>query len=201
MERELVGWLLRFGAPLLFFAQAFGIFGVPIPDELLLTIAGALIAKHLLHAPATISAAIAGCLVGITASFFLGRGVEHALEHYHFLRHGGAFDRAQDWFRRFGGWLLAFGYFIPGVRHVTAIVAGSSGLSYRKFAMYAYSGGLLWCLTFLSLGYYAGDRWPLVLHAIRSHLILAAILLAAAACLFVLLRFRKDVAESSPTSR
>src|SRR4029450_2076059 len=44
LERAFIAWLVRFGAPLLFFAQVFGIFGLPIPDELLLTIAGALVA-------------------------------------------------------------------------------------------------------------------------------------------------------------
>jgi hypothetical protein len=45
MERQLVEWLVRYGAPMLFFAQVFGIFGLPIPDELLLTLAGALVRK------------------------------------------------------------------------------------------------------------------------------------------------------------
>jgi hypothetical protein len=40
MDRHFLEWLVRFGTPVLFFAQLFGIFELPIPDELLLTVAG-----------------------------------------------------------------------------------------------------------------------------------------------------------------
>jgi membrane protein DedA with SNARE-associated domain len=192
VERELVTWLIRYGAPLLYFAQVFGIFGLPIPDELLLTVAGALIKKGTLHAPSIIIAAIAGCLSGISLSYTLGRLVDVKVLHRKFPHHQAAIKRAQAWFRRFEGWLLAFGYFIPGVRHVTAIVAGSSELGYREFALYAYSGGILWCSVFLSLGYYAGDHWQEVADKARSNVTLAAVVLAGAAMLYVLVRLMSE---------
>ena len=39
MEQALIDYLARYGPPVLFFAQVFGIFGLPIPDELLMTVA------------------------------------------------------------------------------------------------------------------------------------------------------------------
>src|SRR5262249_52499767 len=54
VEDELVRELVRYGAPLLFFAQVFGIFGLPIPDELLMTVAGALIASGRLDLSSTL---------------------------------------------------------------------------------------------------------------------------------------------------
>jgi membrane protein DedA with SNARE-associated domain len=179
MERELIARLVRYGPPLLFAAQVFGIFGLPIPDELLLTVAGALVASGRLNVSSTVGAAIAGCLTGITLSYLLGRWVGLPVLHARFQRHQDVIERAQQWFRRFGGWLLTFGYFLPGVRHVTAIAAGSGCLDYPRFAAYAYSGGVLWCTVFLSLGYFAGDRWPEVAHAARSHLSRAALIVAA----------------------
>ena len=180
LERQLVAWLAGYGAPLLFFAQVFGISGLPIPDELLLTVAGALVRKGLLHGSSIATAAVAGCLSGITLSYAMGRLVDAAVLHARFHRHQDAIDRTQEWFRRFGGWLLAFGYFIPGVRHVTAVVAGSSSLAYRGFALYAYPGGVLWCAVFLMLGYYAGDRWEEVARSARSN---AAVAAAVVACI------------------
>src|SRR4051794_5800720 len=147
-------WLVRYGAPVLFAAQVFGIFGLPIPDELLLTLAGALIAHGTLHASPTIAAAIAGCLAGITISYGIGRGVGVKVLRATFKHHIAHLERAQALFRRFGGWLLAFGYFVPGVRHVTAIAAGSGCVNYPTFAIYAYPGGILWCAVFLALGYF-----------------------------------------------
>jgi len=186
VERELVAWLVRFGAPLLFFAQVFGIFGVPIPDELLLTIAGALVATGRLNLSSTVVAAIAGCLTGITLSYAVGRWVGLPLLRVRFQGRQDVIERAQGWFRRFGGWLLTFGYFIPGVRHVTAIAAGSACLNYPQFAAFAYCGGVLWCAVFLGLGYFAGDHWPEVAHAARSHVARGAMIIVAIGAMYVI---------------
>ena len=188
MEREVVGWLVRFGPPLLFFAQVLGIFGLPIPDELLLTVAGALVASGRLQLPATALAAIAGCLTGITLSYGVGRWVGMPVLHARFARHRDVIERAESWFRKFGGWLLTFGYFIPGVRHVTAIAAGSGCFEYRRFAAFAYPGGILWCSLFLAIGYFAGDRWPEVVAAVRLHTGRIAVLVASALAVYAILR-------------
>jgi membrane protein DedA with SNARE-associated domain len=187
VERHLIFWIAQYGPPVLFFAQVLGIVGLPIPDELLLTVAGALVRKGVLNRESTISAAIAGCLTGITLSYAIGRAVGYTV-----LRatgpHRRQFERGQDWFRRFGVWPLTFGYFIPGVRHVTAIAAGSGGLGYWTFASYAYPGGVLWCGVFLAIGYYAGDRWREVAQTTRSHLSIAACVVICAVIAFALVR-------------
>jgi membrane protein DedA with SNARE-associated domain len=192
VERDLIGWLVRFGAPLLFAAQVLGIFGLPIPDELLLTVAGALIASGRLDPSSTVAAAVAGCLTGITLSYALGRWVGLPVLRARFARHQEAIERAQQWFRRFGGWLLTFGYFVPGVRHVTAIAAGSGCLNYRRFAAFAYPGGVLWCAVFLGLGFFAGDRWPEVARAARSNLSRVALVAVAALAMFAIVRFAAE---------
>ena len=188
MDHELVRWLVRYGTPLLFFAQAFGIFGLPIPDELLLTVAGALAASGRLNPFSTFAAAVCGCLTGITLSYVVGRSIGLAELSARFLGHHEAIERAQHWFRRFGGWLLTFGYFIPGVRHVTAILAGSSGFDYRTFAAYTYPGGVLWCAVFLGLGYFAGDRWRQVYHVARTHSPRVALIIAGAIVAYATVR-------------
>jgi membrane protein DedA with SNARE-associated domain len=188
MEAHLTRWLITYGAPVLFLAQALGIVGLPIPDELLLTIAGTLIAKGLLRTPSVVVATTGGCLTGITLSYVLGRGVGLPFLHARLGGHRQAFDRAERWFQRFGVWLLAFGYFIPGVRHVTAITAGSTGVGYRRFALFAYVGGVVWCSVFLVLGYYAGDRWREAASTMRSHLALVATLAAVGGAVYALAR-------------
>ena len=173
LERHVTTLVLQYGAPALFAGQVLGIAGLPVPDELLLASAGALVARGKLDGRATVTAAIAGCLCGITVSYVLGRVVGLRVLRAAF-RHQEAFDRAEALFARFGGGLLAGGYFIPGVRHVTAIAAGSSEFSYARFAGYAYPGGVVWCSVFLGLGYYGGERWEEVARAAMAHLMPAA---------------------------
>jgi membrane protein DedA with SNARE-associated domain len=191
MQHHLADWLVRYGAPMLFIAQVFGIFGVPVPDELLLTMAGAFVAKGVLHGSSTVAAAVTGCLTGITLSYLLGRVVGIKVLRATFARHLDSLERAQALFRRFGGWLLAFGYFIPGVRHVTAIAAGSGCMSYPAFAGYAYPGGILWCIVFLALGFYAGDRFEAAALAARTHLATGAGVLVAVAIAYALLHLSR----------
>ena len=169
VESQLLDYLTRYGTPILFLAQLFGIFGLPIPDELLLTVAGVLIRRGQLNPAATLLAAIGGCVAGITISYAFGRTLGYAVVHG--LTHGDPkiWARAQRWFKRFGGWLLAFGYFIPGVRHVTAIAAGTAPLDYPTFSAWAYPGAALWATTFVALGYYAGDRWRELVDIARTH--------------------------------
>jgi membrane protein DedA with SNARE-associated domain len=99
--------------------------------------------------------------------------------------HEESLRRAERLFERFGGWLLAFGYFIPGVRHVTAILAGSTCVGFRFFAKCAYPGAVLWSAVFLSLGYYAGNEWRATLIEIRGWLPVVAVIVAAVAAVMI----------------
>ena len=152
----------QYGDFALFFLLVVGIIGLPVPDETLLTFAGYLIFKGHLHFPTTLAAAFAGSVCGITGSYLIGRtGGLYVICKYgpyvHFTPE--RLEYMHAWFERFGRWGLFFGYFIPGVRHFTAIVAGTSALEYPVFALFAYSGGLVWVSTFLTLGYFLGEEW------------------------------------------
>jgi len=188
MNEHLFDLLIHYGAPLLFLAQMFGIFGLPIPDELLLTIAGVLVRRGNLNGTSIVGAAVAGCVTGITLSYVLGRTVGcRVLQRIGVERTA----RVQGWFDRFGKWVLAFGYFVPGVRHLTAIAAGSAPLDFHVFAAYAYPGAVLWSLTFVAAGYYAGDEWQRAAGVLRGHLMIAAMALAVAAAVYALARRRE----------
>ena len=46
-----------------------------------------------------------------------------------------------------------------------------SCLEPRPFVLFAYGGAALWATTFISLGYFLGDRWKSVLENIHQYLI------------------------------
>ena len=192
MERTLLEWLSRTGPAVLFFAQIFGIFGLPIPDELLLTLAGALVRHGELNGPATIAATMAGCAGGITFSFVLGRTVGATVVRHRVLRgRHAALARAERWFKRFGVWLLTFGYFVPGARHGSAMTAGLASLEYRRFAKAAYPGAVLWSSFYLGLGYVAGDRWEQIARIMPGRLTTMAIALGVAVAIFIVAARRR----------
>ena len=160
-------WIDLYGYAGLFFALVFGIIGLPVPDESLLTLSGYLISAGRFQFIPTFLAAACGSLTGITCSYWIGRAGGYRLIHKFGPRFHLTEERLQAvhrWFDRIGKWTLTVGYFIPGVRHFTALVAGASQLRYPLFALFAYSGGLIWTLTFITLGYYLGESWSARFH-------------------------------------
>jgi len=194
MEHLAAQWLARFGPLGLFALQMLGIFGLPIPDETIMVLAGTMIRQGRLPLPATATAAVAGAIAGITLSFTLGRlGGRALLSPSRLPRfvHRSAVDRAERWFRGAGKWLLVVGYFIPGVRHVTAIVAGASGLSARAFGLLASIGAVLWVGCFLTIGYTLADQWHVILADLhRYNAILVLFGTAAAVGYLIWMRHR-----------
>jgi membrane protein DedA with SNARE-associated domain len=70
-------------------------------------------------------------------------------------------------FRKYGSALLFVGYFIPGVRHVTAYLAGIACMSITRFAVFAYVGAMVWCATFIGLGHVLGSNWEILFEYIH----------------------------------
>ena len=166
----------------------FGIVGVPVPDELIMTAAGYLVFKGFLHPELTIITAFMGSACGISLSYTIGRvaGTRIIDKFGHFVHVTP--DRlkfVEAWFRRFGKWTLVFGYFITGFRHVIAIVAGTVKLRLAAFALFAYAGALLWSLTFISLGYFLGEKWTLI----AEHTETVALILTAIVCVGAVIYF------------
>ncbi len=148
----------------------FGIIGLPIPDETLMTFSGYLVFKGQLHIAPTIASAFLGSTCGITVSYLLGRSGGYAL----ILRYGHwvhitqeKIDRVHEWLEHRGRWGLFIGYFIPGVRHLTALVAGTTRMRYSVFATFAYAGGLVWSTSFITAGFFLGKEWRQVAESIQ----------------------------------
>jgi membrane protein DedA with SNARE-associated domain len=143
VERALLAWIVRHGYVGLFSLLVLGIVGLPVPDEVVLTYAGALAHAGSLTLHAVLLVAFCGSASGITLSYWLGRAPGARLVGWLGPRLGltpARLTRAQRWFEHWGRWTLVVGYFVPGIRHLTAIVAGTSGLRFRSFAVFAYPG-------------------------------------------------------------
>lgn len=161
-EETLNLWLASYGGLTLFVLLALEIVALPIPGETLMLLAGVLLYKGELSIFPTLIAGYAGSICGINVSYLLGRTMGHSLV----KKYGGRIglseqkmQKAHDWFARFGKWTLIIGYFIPGVRHFTGFCAGMSSLEFKDFALFAYSGAIIWVTLFLSIGYFFGDYW------------------------------------------
>ncbi|HEX9756604.1 MAG TPA: DedA family protein [Nitrospiria bacterium] len=161
----LIQWVTEYGYLAIFILLVLGLFGLPVPDEVLLTFSGFLVFQGVLQPFPAYSVAFVGSVCGISISYSLGRFVGTPV----LQRYGRCvrlspekMNRVHFWFETYGKWTIFFGYFIPGVRHATAIVAGASKLEYHVFALFAFSGGLIWSSLYVSLGYFLGNEWEKV---------------------------------------
>jgi len=155
-------WITQYGYAAVFFLLALGIVGLPVPDETLLTLTGYLISTGTLHPVPACLSALGGTIVGISISYAIGRvgGTRFLARFGERLRiRAGRIAQVQEWLRTRGRWTLLFGYFVPGVRHVVALVAGTSNLPLGPFARYAYAGAALWSACFIGAGFTLGEEW------------------------------------------
>jgi membrane protein DedA with SNARE-associated domain len=200
MREAAFQWITQHGYTGIFSLLCFGIIGVPVPDEWLLTFSGFLVFNHTLRFLPTFAAAFLGSICGITVSYGLGR----LFDTYVLVKYGRIFhltpqrlQRVHNWFERRGRWTLLAGYFIPGVRHLTGYVAGVSELSFLDFALFAYVGAFCWAGFFLTLGYFLGEEWNQVLdsfHQTKLLVIGLAVIAALAYVSFIYIR-RKRLAR------
>ena len=192
---SVLSWVAHYGYVGIFGLLMLGIVGAPFPDETLLGFVGYLIFKPELEPLPAFAAGFLGSTCGITVSYALGRGFGLYLVTRlgRFLHiEPAVLDQVRAWYERKGKYGLVISYFIPGIRHLAAYVAGSSQLPLPVFATYAYFGGLLWSSSFISIGYVLGDEWEQMSASIHRYLLLGAGIATVAIVIgFMLMRRRQ----------
>lgn len=190
----IIHWIAAHGYGVIFAVFALGIIGLPVPDEWLLAYLGHLIYKGRLLAAPAVAAAFLGSIGGMTLNYGLGRTFGRYL-----IGKFGTYvrltpekmDKVHDWYEHSGRWALLIGYFLPGIRHVSAVVAGSSKMTYGEFAFFAYVGGFIWSSAFISLGYILEGQWERETERIHSILLgCSAVVLVLAVGYIIVIKMR-----------
>jgi membrane protein DedA with SNARE-associated domain len=173
-------WITRYSYAAIFLLLMLGIVGLPLPDEALLTFVGYLNFKGDLALGPSVGAAFLGSASGISLTYGIGRlagpqvitklGPVLHLSPEHIAN-------GQAWVQRCGKYALLIAYFIPGVRHLAALLAGASNLSLGVFARFAYSGALLWSTTFIAVGYGLGEEWHRLSPLVHRTLVVVALIM------------------------
>lgn len=165
--------IAQYGYISIFFILGIGIIGLPVPDEVLLTYLGYLTSDGELFFLPAFLISVAGAVCGISISYLLGRKLgEPFLKRFGpklFIKES-TVQRTRKLFGKYGAFVLIFCYFIPGVRHVAAYVAGITAYSYRRFALIAYCGAVAWVTSFLVLGNRLGSHWGIIARHLHQYI-------------------------------
>ncbi|GIP27634.1 putative membrane protein YbfM [Paenibacillus sp. J23TS9] len=159
---EIMIYLTQYGYIALFVLLALGILGIPVPDETLIATFGGMIAQGHFHFAGALAVTFLGSMTGMMLSYTLGRKLGKPL-----LDRYGKWIRmtptrlqsTEAWFKRYGSWSIVLGYFVPGLRHLSSYMAGISKVPFGRYLLYAASGALLFCTTFLLIGHAVGYHW------------------------------------------
>ncbi|MCM3144843.1 DedA family protein [Brevibacillus sp. MER 51] len=196
VEQHLDLFLMKYGYVGIFFSLTLGVVGLPIPDEVLMTYAGYAVSRGVLHMPLTVLSAFLGAAVGITISYTIAWkwGLPLLMKVGPYLHiTPKRIESTQKLFAKYGPYLLLIGYFLPGVRHITAYLAGVSTMGFRRFALFAYAGAFLWSVTFLLLGRVLEKEWLKVVVYIRHYGITFLLIGSAIGMMvYIWMRYRRD---------
>jgi membrane protein DedA with SNARE-associated domain len=173
-------------------------FGVPAPGETILLAAGVYAGAGRLDIVAVAAIAFAAAVVGDNVGYLIGRVGGRAFVHrwgrYVFLTPK-RFAAAEAFFGRHGGKIVTVARFVEGLRQANGIIAGTTGMRWRRFLAFNALGAALWVGVWATLAYLAGDHITAVYDEIRRYqlyVLIAAALLLAAVVLRHLLRRRRQ---------
>jgi membrane protein DedA with SNARE-associated domain len=138
---------------------------LPVPANLFLLTAGALVHRGEMNIGLVLCAGILGCLAGdfvwFEAGRHWGRQIMRILCAFNTDPHYCA-QRAHAVFQRWGLRSLVVAKFIPGLDSVTPPLAGIEGSSRSAFFAYDSLGSLLWTGVYVGLGYLFANRLEII---------------------------------------
>jgi membrane protein DedA with SNARE-associated domain len=138
------------------FAETGAFIGLLAPGETAMLLGGLVAGQGQIDVVTLIGIVWVCAVAGDMTSFFLGRRLGRAF----LVRHGAKVQITEErlqaveaFFDRHGGKAILLGRFVGLVRAIAPFLAGSSGMSVRRFAPYDIIGAGLWGSTFVLLGY------------------------------------------------
>jgi len=168
----------------------------PIPSEVVLPLAGFLVGRGDLGFWQALLAATSGSVAGALILYALGRygGRRLVLRYGRFLRvDEDSLDRADGWFRRYGGWVVLFARVVPFARSVVSIPAGTMKMPAIRFTVMTALGSFAWNTLLIGAGVILGANWQQVEAWIGSYSNVVLVVTAVAiAILLVLRQLRKS---------
>lgn len=138
----------------------------PIPSEVVLPAAGALVELGRLNGPLTwllaLLGSVAGALVLYGAGWAFGEERTRRVLLAVPLVDSDDVDRADAWFARYGQIAVFVGRLIPGVRSLISLPAGAARMPMGRFLLWTTLGSAIWNSLLIGAGVLLGTQWATV---------------------------------------
>ncbi len=161
---------------------------LPVPSEAVMPFAGFLVAETKFTFALVIAFSTAGSIIGSLISYWIGRygGRPFILRfgRYFLLDHDDL-AATERFFGKYGEATIFICRFIPVIRHLISIPAGTGKMNLLKFSIYTVFGAGLWNAFLSVCGFYLRKNWETVMHYSRYVDIGVFVLLAACIAFFI----------------
>ena len=194
MPEWLADLFARYGYAVVFVGVFLENTGLPVPGETALLAGAAMAHFGRLSLPWVVVTAVGGAVLGDNLGFFVGRRYGRALVERFGSRLGLTRARLRQFdrfFERHGGRTVFIARFVTGLRVFGAILAGGSGLPWRKFLFYNASGAVAWSCAVATVGYVLAYSWE-TLERWIGHSGLIALAIVAGVVFVALMRQRRE---------
>jgi membrane protein DedA with SNARE-associated domain len=165
-----------------------GNFGIPVPEETVLLVAGFVAGRGDLDLRTLYVVGIASAVAGDCCGFAFGRTGGQRLfdrlsQRFKFVRD--RYAHLQNFFAVHGTKAVFMARFVAGARFLAGPIAGAAGMPFWRFLGWNMLGALIWCSLVITVGYLVGDELEWVLAEAHSagHWIALALLVAFAGIL------------------
>jgi membrane protein DedA with SNARE-associated domain len=141
----------------------------PIPSELIMPLAGFVVAQGKMSFVPAVLAGVVGTILGAFPWYYAGKFLGEERLKQLADKYGKwitvsseDIDKATRWFNRFGKKAVLLGRLVPGVRTLISLPAGLSEMPLAPFLIYSTLGTTAWVMILTFLGYVLGDNYELV---------------------------------------
>lgn len=177
--------MLALGYPGIFLVMFLECIFPPIPSEVVMPLAGFLVAQGRFSIFWVMVSGTLGSLVGALALYWLGAWADEAILRRWVRKYGKwlqvsekDLDRVMGWFGRFGQPVIFFGRMVPIIRSLISIPAGLNHMRMGHFLIFTISGSIIWNIILTYGGFFLGENWEIILDWLDTYETIVLIVLA-----------------------
>ncbi len=156
---HLIGYGVAFFASFLETIIAFGWF---LPGSTIVLFLGTLAGQGYFNVYYLILYSVIGAILGDNFNYFLGRylGDRVFKKGFWFLKPK-FFKKREKFFQEHGGKSIFFGRFVPSIKEVMPLIAGTFRMSITRFMVWNVLGAFGWSILWISLGFFLSQSFEL----------------------------------------
>lgn len=173
MENVIINIINEFGYFGIMFLVAIENIFPPIPSELILSFGGFLTTYTKLSIIGVVIFSTIGSLIGAVVLYIFGKKLGN--DYIYRLIDGKVgkilrlkkedIDKTNNWFKKYGNKAVFFGRFVPLIRSLISIPAGSANMKLSIFLPLSFLGSLIWNFILVFLGSIAKETWQNISNA------------------------------------